>query len=325
MIWRLAALLVVLLLAVAGGELVWRAFTRNIASPQVAVSLPAHVLPPQRVVPAPARAATALMQPASASPSPDRACLPAPAFAEAAGRNAAALDTASVSAFGRSETGWEIYAPLAAQELNTPCAPADPGFAKALAQWQGQHGLPPDGIMTEPTLKALNVLWLRRRPFVAATAKGACPPPPEPSRLTFATPAEGYLTKPIQLRATALAAYRQMAAAARRDLPSLAADKRLMTIFSGYRDPVEEAARCANDGGCGTISKARCSAHRTGLALDLYLGAAPGFAPESSADPNRLYQSRTDLYRWLVANASRFGFTPYPFEPWHWEWTGEAL
>ena len=34
--------------------------------------------------------------------------------------------------------------------------------------------------------------------------------------------------------------------------------------------------------------------------------------------------SRTPAYRWLVANADRFGFVPYPFEPWHWEWTGEA-
>ncbi len=137
-------------------------------------------------------------------------------------------------------------------------------------------------------------------------------------------PEEGYLTKPIQLRAAALAAYRRMAAAARADLPSLAADKRLLTIFSGYRDPVEDAAKCARDGDCGTIAKAHCSAHRTGLAMDVYLGAAPGFVPESSADANRLFQSRTAVYRWLVANASRFGFTPYPFEPWHWEWTGEA-
>jgi len=101
-------------------------------------------------------------------------------------------------------------------------------------------------------------------------------------------------------------------------------DPRAMTIFSGYRDPAEEAARCAS-GGCGTVAKASCSAHRTGLAMDLYLGVAPGYPPESSADANRLFQSRTEIYRWLVANAARFGFVPYPFEPWHWEWTGEPL
>jgi LAS superfamily LD-carboxypeptidase LdcB len=59
--------------------------------------------------------------------------------------------------------------------------------------------------------------------------------------------------------------------------------------------------------------------------MDLFLGAAPGYPPESSADANRLFQSRSEIYAWLVANAGRFGFTPYPFEPWHWEWTGEPL
>jgi LAS superfamily LD-carboxypeptidase LdcB len=29
-------------------------------------------------------------------------------------------------------------------------------------------------------------------------------------------------------------------------------------------------------------------------------------------------------FRWLVANAYRHGFVNYAFEPWHWEWTGEA-
>ena len=58
--------------------------------------------------------------------------------------------------------------------------------------------------------------------------------------------------------------------------------------------------------------------------MDLYLGAAPGQAPELSDDVNRLYQSKSPVYAWLVANASRFGFVNYPFEPWHWEWTGEA-
>ena len=52
---------------------------------------------------------------------------------------------------------------------------------------------------------------------------------------------------------------------------------------------------------------------------------APGYPPESSDDANRLYESRTPAYLWLVANAGRFGFVSYPFEPWHWEWTGEPV
>jgi LAS superfamily LD-carboxypeptidase LdcB len=45
---------------------------------------------------------------------------------------------------------------------------------------------------------------------------------------------------------------------------------------------------------------------------------------DSSADANRLYQVGTPAYRWLVANAARFGFVNYVFEPWHWEWIGQA-
>jgi D-alanyl-D-alanine carboxypeptidase len=40
----------------------------------------------------------------------------------------------------------------------------------------------------------------------------------------------------------------------------------------------------------------------------------------SSADGNRLVQTRTPVYRWLVKNAQKFGFRPYFYEPWHWEY-----
>ena len=106
--------------------------------------------------------------------------------------------------------------------------------------------------------------------------------------------------------------------------PEIAADPRNLTIFSAYRSPDSDAARCARDGDCDGVARAVCSPHRTGLALDLYVGQAPGFGPDSTAAPNRLAQSRSPAYRWLVANAHRFGFVNYPFEPWHWEWVGEA-
>jgi hypothetical protein len=334
MIWRLAGVLIALAFLYAGGQVVWHAFTRNaqVAKSSMA-SVPAVAQPSVGAADAPPPkdrprdpppvAAT----PAPSAPTPTRAspCDAAPAFADAASANAISQTQAAWTVFGRAETGWEIYAPLVSQEIGAACRPDQTGFAEALAAWQGGHGLPRTGVMDPATLKAMNIVWLRRRPFVAANAQGACPDPPPAYRLAWATPSEGYLTKPIQLRATALAAYRQMIAAAKADLPSMAADKRLLTIFSGYRDPVENAAKCAKDGDCGTIARANCSAHRTGLAMDLFVGAAPGFVPESSADANRLYQSRSDVYRWLVRNAARFGFAPYPFEPWHWEWTGEAI
>jgi LAS superfamily LD-carboxypeptidase LdcB len=139
-----------------------------------------------------------------------------------------------------------------------------------------------------------------------------------------ALPEEGYGGKPILIRRGALTAYRRMAAAARAEDPRIGRDPADLVIFSGYRSPDADARRCEVEGNCDGVVRARCSAHRTGLALDLYVGAAPGYGPDSSADPNRLYLSRTPAYRWLVANAGRFGFVNYPFEPWHWEWTGEA-
>jgi zinc D-Ala-D-Ala carboxypeptidase len=253
---------------------------------------------------------------------PAVACHPAPAFAAAAQQNATTMRAAAWSVFHRAEMGWEIYAPLAAHEIGVDCVGDSEGFAAALAAWQNGHRLPSTGMMDPATLQALDQVWQGRRPFVAASAHGACPTPP--AALALAATEEGYGGKPIQLRAGALAAYRRMVAAARAETPALAANRRLLTIFSGYRDPAADAARCATEHNCGTAARATCSAHRTGLAMDLFLGAAPGFPPDSSADPNRLYLSRSTAYLWMVRRAADFGFVNYPFEPWHWEWTGEA-
>ena len=249
-------------------------------------------------------------------------CRPASGFAAAAQKNAASLRTAAWSVFGRPEIGGVIYAPLTAHEIGIDCPGDAPGFAAALAGWQGEHRLPANGVMDEATLRALDHTWQGRRPFVAASAHGACPAPP--ASLSNARLDEGYGGKQVQLREGALAAYRRMVAAARDQEPVLAGDKRMLTIFSGYRDPATDAARCAAEQNCNSVVRATCSAHRTGLAMDLFLGAAPGYSPDSSADPNRLYQSRSNAYLWMVGHARDFGFVNYPFEPWHWEWTGEA-
>jgi hypothetical protein len=241
----------------------------------------------------------------------------------AAQANAVSLATLAWAPFGQPEVGWATYAPLIGREIGTACAPETPGFAAALASWQAARRLPADGVMSEAVFAPIRDRAELRRPFVRVSAQGICPAPPAAAALAAASPQEGYSGKPVVLRAGALSAYRRMAAAARAADPRIAADPRDLTIFSGFRDPAEEAARCVK-GGCDNRARATCSAHRTGLAMDLYVGQAPGFGPDSSADANRLYISRTPTYRWLVANADRFGFVPYPFEPWHWEWTGEA-
>jgi hypothetical protein len=66
----------------------------------------------------------------------------------------------------------------------------------------------------------------------------------------------------------------------------------------------------------GRASLAVNSPHFTGRALDIYVGGEPTI----TKDFNRAAQVKTPAYRWLVKNAARFGFYPYFYEPWHWEY-----
>jgi hypothetical protein len=262
--------------------------------------------------------AVALFCPANSTLAQTANCERGPQAAAAA--NAASLWALQWSPFGRAETGWAIYEPLIANDIGSACPAASPGFAAALARWQAANALVPTGVLDPATFPRLRVLWQSRRPFVQ-TSRRACPASPDEASLATAAPAESYGGKRVLLRPGALNAYRRMIAAARAQ--HIAAAGGLLTIFSGYRSPSSDAARCVREGNCQGVTRATCSAHRTGLAMDLFLGSAPGHPPDSSDDVNRLAISRSPAYRWLVRNGRRFGFVNYPFEPWHWEWTGE--
>jgi D-alanyl-D-alanine carboxypeptidase len=260
---------------------------------------------------------------AGARPQSYAACQ-APAFAAAAVANTTSVRNLAWTPFGRAESGWEIYAPRVAQEIGARCGPTSERFAQALAAWQARHRLAGAGVFDPATFAAMKGAWQGQRPFVQLSARGVCPAPPLETSLASGRREEGYGGKVVQLRPGALEAWRRMVAAARAEGPAIRADARNLALFSGYRSPDFDAARCARDHNCDGRVRATCSPHRTGLALDLYVGQAPGFGPDSTADANRLAQSRNPAYLWLLANAGRFGFMNYPFEPWHWEWTGEA-
>jgi len=68
----------------------------------------------------------------------------------------------------------------------------------------------------------------------------------------------------------------------------------------------EEAAR-------RWVAKPGQSAHHSGRAIDCWLGT-----PTDSK--NVRLQRDSDAWAWLNENAERFGFYPYPDEPWHWEY-----
>ena len=243
---------------------------------------------------------------------------------DAARRNDESLRRLAFAPFRRPETGWEVYEPLMAHEIGTRCGGGTAAFAGDLAAWQEAHGLDAGGVVDAPTFAALKAVWQTRRTFVAANRTG-CPAPPLEAGLAAVPAGQSYGGKTLRLRPRALAAYVRLLAAARAAAPEVRADPRMMTLFSAYRSPEYDEARCARDGNCQGVTRATCSPHRTGLAMDIYLSAAPGYGPDSSDDANRLYIARGGAYRWMVENAGRFGFVPYAFEPWHWEWIGEPI
>jgi zinc D-Ala-D-Ala carboxypeptidase len=277
--------------------------------------------PPREIIKPPPEVAVTPTPPGP-RPAPVQDCS-ARGWGGAAELNRASLKTLKWAPFGRPETGWEVYVPLIQREIGTGCAPDTAAFAAAFAAWQGNQRLLPDGVMSEKDFVRMKGVIQARRAFVRMSARGICPRAANAVQLDSGRPGEGYGGKHVQLRPRAFEAYRRMVAAAKAEDPEIAKDPRNLTIFSAFRSPAYDAERCARQKNCNGIVRARCSPHRTGLALDLYVGQAPGYGPDSSADPNRRFMTQTPTYRWLLANAHRFGFVNYPFEPWHWEWTGE--
>lgn len=213
--------------------------------------------------------------------------------------------------FGATEWGWQPYLPLIQQDLHTRCGPGTPIFASQLAGFQQTHGLPPTGLLDAATFQVFRGLWQERRPFVMARVRGLCPEPPPINQLGYLVAEEEHADRLTRLlRRDVLDAYRRLVAAARAEVPEVAANPELLQIFSGFRDPEADAARCVQQGNCDGLRRAVCSPHRTGTAVDLHVGQAPGLGVDSTTPASREYMARTPTYRWLVANAGRFGFVP---------------
>jgi LAS superfamily LD-carboxypeptidase LdcB len=100
----------------------------------------------------------------------------------------------------------------------------------------------------------------------------------------------------------------------------LAPEEKFLKIVSSFRSREHQAALRAQSPGSGRAGLAVNSPHFTGRALDLYVGGEP----VETKDANRALQVQTPAYRWLVRNADKFGFRPYYYEPWHWEYVGDS-
>lgn len=93
-------------------------------------------------------------------------------------------------------------------------------------------------------------------------------------------------------------------------------------LFSGFRSDESQAALFDNHAtqDSAVIAQPGRSAHRTGHAMDLFMGNAPGFRIDSSDSKNVSFIRSQPEYRFFASTlAPRYGLWELPSEPWHWE------
>ncbi len=247
-------------------------------------------------------------------------------FVEAAKKNADSIDSLDWAPFGPKEKGWAIYEILLGQEIGTTCGAGTAVFAQHLADFETRYKLAPDGVFTPAVFDVFKGVWQERRPFVMLRVRHLCPDAPTPTNLTAIPKTEETFDREDRaLRNDAFKAYQDMLAAARAENYAVHADPKALTIFSGYRSPESDAVRCETEHNCDGAHRASCSAHRTGTAIDVNVGYVADVHADDASTMNRMLQTRTQAYRWMVANAGRFGFVNYAFEPWHWEYVRGPL
>jgi zinc D-Ala-D-Ala carboxypeptidase len=244
----------------------------------------------------------------------------APAMAAAAVRNATLKNDLGWTFGGKQQRGWYLYDLLIRQTLNTPAGSDTADFASALARWQQQMNLAPTGVLDEDTLMAMVAYWQNSRIKNRILA--------QPDQLLTAPSSDFWdperLIELRQLERNTYAAYKKMVAAAIADptlhltatAGELAPEEKYFKIISSFRSREYQEKLRRESPNAGSAGLAVNSPHFTGKALDIYVGGEP----VDTGDSNRAIQVNTPAYQWLVRNAERFGFRPYFYEPWHWEY-----
>lgn len=235
----------------------------------------------------------------------------APSFTAAASRNAALKNDLTWTFGGKPQRGWYLYDLLLGKTLNTRAESVSENFAGAVAAWQERVGLRADGVLDEQSLMRMVSHWQGNR------LKDRTPA--DPDQLVTASPSDFYdSSRPADLRKvehSTYEAYKQMFAAAQADL-NLKPSDTYLKIISSFRSREYQDRLRQQSPNSGKAGLAVNSPHFTGRALDIYVGGSP----VDTKDSNRAIQVNTRAYEWLVRNAERFGFRPYFYEPWHWEY-----
>jgi len=234
------------------------------------------------------------------------------------------------------ELGWRIQDDTIARFLGfIDYSPDEKTFAEAIARWQRSQSLKGDGILGPET-------WARLRAALPADNRERFPARSQPTsfiptpveapggerikdltepRQAELTTVEGFGGKPVELHRLTAEAWTALVQAARSD----GFGAPLLLPISGYRSVKrqevlwQEALRKygSREEARKWVAPPGGSAHQTGRAIDFYLGGKN--SSENAANLRKL-----SVYRWLVANAARFGFYPYEREPWHWEYNPPA-
>jgi zinc D-Ala-D-Ala carboxypeptidase len=232
-------------------------------------------------------------------------------FAAAATRNASLKNELNWTFGGKQQRGWYLYDLLIGKTLNTQSEPVTHDFAAALAAWQKKRGLSSDGVLDERSLMSMVSQWQGNRLKNRAYAS--------PDQLITGPPSDFYdpgrAAELRQVERDTYAAYKEMYAAAGAAL-NLKPTDRYLKIVSSFRSREHQDRLRQQSPNSGSAGLAVNSPHFTGKALDIYVGGSP----VDTKDSNRAIQVNTPAYRWLVRNAERFGFRPYFYEPWHWEY-----
>jgi hypothetical protein len=240
---------------------------------------------------------------------------------EAARKNAQLLRDLNWTFGSKPQHGWYIHVPLIKKLIKTKDDASTPKFASAVARWQEKSGRSASGVLDDQTLYAMIGAWQAARLKVRSVA--------QPDQLLTAPIADFYDPSRAedlrQVERSTYAAYKRLVAAAVADRSlglahtkhgELEANEKFLKIISAFRSPAYQEKLRRESPNSGTAGLAVNSPHFTGRALDLYVGGDP----VDTQDSNRKLQVETRVYQWLVQNAERFGFRPYCYEPWHWEY-----
>ena len=244
-------------------------------------------------------------------------------FDAASSSNVLLQTTLEWSFGGKVQRGWSLYTPLIDDLIGAGVDAGSSEFAMRLSLWQREKGIEPSGMLDGETWSQMVAKFQSRRNVGRAFSAL--------NELVTIPISDCYdPTRAEELRSAereTFAAYKRMVAAAAADSSlglqvggngQLASNEKFLKIISAFRSPAYQQQLRRQSPNSGSAGLAINSPHSTGRALDLYVGGEP----VSTKDQNRALQTQSAVYRWLVKNAARFGFQPYFYEPWHWEYVG---